>query len=78
MDLINRAVVLMVRTFITITLLLCTAWCAITIHLLMVYGPLEGITFAMGSIMLLVIIYGMKRSDDRRRDRRCDRRHDHT
>ena len=68
----------MVRTFITIILLLFTAWCAITIHLLVVYGPLEGITSAMGGILLSILVCKRNHSHykyDRKCE--CDRRCDH-
>ena len=75
---VARAAKLMLNGLIFIILAACTIWCAAFIYLFVVYGPFEAIVFATGSIMLLAIIYGMKRSDDRRRDRRCDRRYDHT
>ena len=77
MNPVVRIVKLAFNGFILSILMMCVAWLVAFIHLLVVYGPFEAIVFATGSIMLLVIIYGMKRSDDRRRDRRCDRRHDH-
>ena len=66
---IVRAAKLMLNGLIFIILITFAIWCAAFIYLLVVYGPFEAIVFAAGSIMLLVIIYGMKRSDDRRRDR---------
>lgn len=47
-------------SFLTVIMLLCAAWLAALICLLAVYGPLEGVTFVLGSISLLSIIYGMK------------------
>lgn len=55
---------------ITIVVLLCVIWLMIAIHLFMVYGLFEGLTFIMGSISLLSIIYGIKRHDHHRYDRR--------
>ena len=47
-------------SFLAIIMLLCAVWWAALICLLAVYGPLEGVAFALGSISLLSIIYGMK------------------
>ena len=46
--------------FILFILMMCAVWLAALICLLAVYGPLEGVAFALGSISLLSIIYGMK------------------
>ena len=40
-------------------LMMCTAWLAITIHLFVVYGLLESLTFALGSIYLFVLVFSM-------------------
>ena len=45
---------------ITIVVLLCAAWLVITIHFFVTYGPLEAVTFALGSLALISLIYGMK------------------
>ena len=45
--------------FILFILMMCAAWLVITIHLFVVYGLLESLTFAMGSIYLLVLIFSM-------------------
>lgn len=75
---IVRVVHFMGKSLLIIVALLCVAWWAVLIHLFVVYGPLEAIVFAMGSIMLPVIIYGMERHShhkyDRGRERRYDRR----
>ena len=47
-------------SFLAIIVLLCAAWWAALICLLAVYGPLEGVAFALGSVSLPVLIYGMK------------------
>ena len=46
-------------SFLAIIVLLCAAWWAALICLLAVYGPLEGVAFALGSIYLLVLVCSM-------------------
>ena len=47
------------NVFIAIIVLLCAAWLVITIHFFVTYGPLEAVTFALGSLALISLIYGM-------------------
>ena len=58
------------KLFLLIIALLCAAWWAALFYLLSVYGPLGGVVLILGTITLPSLAYGMKRSDDRRRDRR--------
>ena len=61
-------------SFLTIIVLLCTAWLATTVYLFVAYGLLESLTFTLGSASIIVIIYGMKRHDYHKYDHGCDRR----
>ena len=54
-----RTVKFILNVFIAIVALLCATWWAITIYLLVAYGPLESLTFALGSILLSVLICSM-------------------
>ena len=69
MNPVVRAVSFMGKTILIIVVLLCTAWWTVLFYLLSVYGPLGGVVLILGSITLPSLAYGMKRSDDRRRDR---------
>ncbi len=71
---IVRVAHFMGMSFFAIIMLLCAAWCAAFIYLFVVYGPFEAIVLATGSIMLLAIIYGMKRHGHHRYDHECDHR----
>ncbi len=44
---------------ITIVVLLGATWCTVLIHFFVTYGPLEAVTFALGSLALISLIYGM-------------------
>jgi len=57
---IVRAAKLMLNGLIFITLIACAIWCAAFIYFFLAYGLLESLAFALGSISLLSIIYGMK------------------
>ena len=59
MNHVVKTVVFMGKTFLLAIVLLCTAWCTVFVYCLVVYGLLESMVLAMGSIMLLAIIYGM-------------------
>ena len=60
--------------FILFILMMCAAWLAIIAYILVAYGPLESLAFALGSASLIAIIYGMKRHGHHRYDHGCDRR----
>ena len=46
--------------FILLILMMCAVWLAIIAYIFVAYGTLESLAFALGSISLLSIIYGMK------------------
>jgi len=46
-------------SFLVIIVLLCAAWLAAVIYFLVAYGLTEGITFALGSIYLFVLVFSM-------------------
>ena len=45
--------------FILFILMMCVAWLVAFIHLFMTYGIFESMVFAMGSLALISLIYGM-------------------
>ena len=59
MNHVVKTVVFMGKTVLFIFALICAAWLAITIHFSVAYGPLEAVTFALGSLALISLIYGM-------------------
>jgi len=76
MNHVVKTVVFMGKTVLFIVALLCAVWWMITIYLLMAYGPLESLTFGVGSILLSILV--CKRNHSRHKyDRNkcdCDRR----
>lgn len=46
-------------SFLAIIVLLCAAWLTAVIYFLVAYGLTEGITFALGSIYLFVLVFSM-------------------
>ena len=56
---IVRVAHFMGMSFFAIVALLCAAWLVITIHFFVAYGPLEAVTFALGILALISLIYGM-------------------
>lgn len=56
---IVRSAKLMFNGLVFIILIACATWLVITIHFFVAYGPLEAVTFALGSLALISLIYGM-------------------
>ena len=67
---IVRAAKLMLNGLVFITLIACAIWCAAFIYFFLAYGLFESLTFAIGSVSLIAIIYGMKRHGHHRCDHR--------
>ena len=54
-----RTVAFMGKACLLIVALVCAAWLVITIHLFVVHGLFESLTFALGSIYLLVLVFSV-------------------
>ena len=54
-----RIVSFMVKSFITIVVLLCATWCMVLVHPFVAYGVAEGITFAFVNVSFFALICSM-------------------